>query len=150
MTNKNVTISEAGYSDLESIRKLVVSLAVFEKEPDAVLCTLEEYQQSYSNQDIFIYKAELDGKIVGMALYYYIFSTWKGKSLYLEDFIVDEKYRSLGIGKSLFTKVVDKAKSEGCRQMKWQVLDWNKGAVKFYEKAGANIDKTWWNGHFQF
>ncbi len=149
MDNK-IRIRFAESADLEAIRALVVELAIFEKEPDAVLATQNDYQEAFNSGLIEVYVAETEGKIVGMSLFYDTFSTWKGKMLYLEDFVVKETYRSKGVGKLLFDKTLSYAKESGCKLMKWQVLDWNEGAVKFYEREGATIEKEWWNGKIVF
>ncbi len=78
------------------------------------------------------------------------FSTWKGKMLYLEDFVVKEAFRKKGVGQVLWNKYIDIAKEKDCALVKWQVLDWNEPAVKFYEKNGATIEKEWWNGKIIF
>lgn len=136
--------------DLEAIRDLVVELAIFEKEPDAVLATTNDYLEAFDSGLIKVFVAEDDGEIVGMALFYDTFSTWKGKMLYLEDFVVKEAYRSKGVGKLLFDKTLAYAQESGCKLMKWQVLDWNERAIKFYEREGATIEKEWWNGKIVF
>ena len=94
--------------------------------------------------------AEVDNSIVGMTLYYDTFSTWKGKMLYLEDFVVKESYRSQGIGDLLFDATLVEAKKRKCLLMKWQVLDWNTEAVKFYKRKQAEIETEWWNGKIVF
>src|SRR5690606_4986555 len=97
-----------------------------------------------------IFVAEVEGEVVGMALYYYTFSTWKGKMLYLEDFVVRQKFRRAGIGHALFEKVIEEARQNQCALMKWQVLDWNQPAISFYEKYNVEFDKGWWNGKLFF
>jgi GNAT superfamily N-acetyltransferase len=84
--------------------------------------------------------------IIGMAIYYPTFSTWRGKMLYLEDFYVQPKYRSKGIGQSLFDSILHRARITNCKLMKWQVLDWNKKAIKFYKRNNAEIETEWLNG----
>ena len=88
----------------------------------------------------------MDGKIVGIIIYYMTYSTWKGKMLYLEDFVVNQQYRKLGIGQHLFDAFLKEAKDKGARLVKWQVLDWNEPALAFYKKNKAIIEKNWWNG----
>jgi GNAT superfamily N-acetyltransferase len=94
--------------------------------------------------------AELNDEILGMALYYMTFSTWRGSMLYLEDFYVSENYRSAGIGQLLFDAYINEAKERGCKMVKWEVLDWNTEAIKFYERNGAVIEKQWWKGKIIF
>lgn len=136
--------------DLESIRGLVVELAIFEKEPNAVSATMEDYISAFKTGLISIIVAEIENEIVGMTLFYDTFSTWKGKMLYLEDFVVKEAYRSQGIGDLLFDATLVEAKNRGCALMKWQVLDWNEGAIKFYLRKGSTIEQEWWNGKIIF
>jgi len=85
-----------------------------------------------------------------MALYYMTYSTWKGRMLYLEDFVVQEAFRKAGIGQQLFDGFLQEANNKGCKLVKWQVLDWNVPAIKFYEKNKAIIEKEWWNGKILF
>lgn len=131
-------------NDIDIVRNLVVELAIFEKEPAAVTATPQDYVAAFKSGLIAGHVAENNGKIVGMTLYYETFSTWKGKMLYLEDFIVKEEYRSLGIGQKLFDAYEADAKIRNCTTLKWQVLDWNKTAISFYEKNGADIQTEWW------
>lgn len=145
-----LNIRKAVRRDIPSIYELVVSLAVYEKEPDAVVCTPEEYYSAFDNGLIKANVATIDEKVIGMALWYETFSTWKGVTLYLEDFFVEPEYRGLGIGLQLFDSFLTEAKAMNCRQAKWQVLDWNEPAIRFYEKNGAVIEKGWWNGKVYF
>jgi len=148
--SKEIQIKFAQPTDLESIRGLVVELAIFEKEPNAVTATKEDYISAFKTGLISIIVAEIENEIVGMTLFYDTFSTWKGKMLYLEDFVVKEAYRSQGIGDLLFDATLSEAKKRGCALMKWQVLDWNEGATKFYLRKGSTIEKEWWNGKIVF
>jgi GNAT superfamily N-acetyltransferase len=132
--------------DLPQIYNLVKELAIFEKEPEAVVATIEEYYHNYDNGLIDVLVIEINNVVIGMALYYATFSTWKGRMLYLEDFIIKQEYRSAGYGQQLFDAFLDEAKRQGCRLVKWQVLDWNIDAIRFYERNGALIEKNWWNG----
>jgi GNAT superfamily N-acetyltransferase len=135
---------------MQAIYDLVIELAIFEKEPDAVKSMPEEYIQNFNNGLIKAFVADHDGEVVGMALYYDIFSTWFGKSLYLEDFVVKSSHRNMGIGQKLWDAFIAEAKTQGCRQVKWQVLDWNTDAINFYYKNNATIEKGWWNGKVYF
>jgi len=148
--SEKIKIRFAEKSDLEAIRGLVIELAIFEKEPDAVTASLEDYIEAYEDGLIHMLIAEVRGEILGMTLYFDTFSTWKGKMLYLEDFVVKEAHRGMGIGDLLFEATLKEAKKRGCVMMKWQVLDWNTGATKFYERKGATIEKEWWNGKIIF
>lgn len=137
-------------TDLQAIRELVIELAIFEKEPDAVIANLIDYERAFDDGLISMFVAESENEIVGMTLFYDTFSTWKGKILYLEDFVVKAPFRSRGIGSSLFDATLDEAKNRGCALMKWQVLDWNTEATKFYKRKKAQIEKEWWNGKIIF
>ncbi len=143
-------IRKATRSDLEGIYQLVIELAIYEEEPDAVKSTIEDYIKAFDENLISAHVAEDNGNIVGMALYYMTFSTWRGHMLYLEDFYVSQKYRSSGIGQQLFDAYINEAKSRGCKMVKWEVLDWNTKAIKFYERNGATIEKQWWDGKIIF
>ncbi len=148
--SEKLKIRFAEMADLETIRGLVIELAIFEKEPEAVTATVDDYISAYQKGLISILVAEEDGEILGMTLFYDTFSTWKGKMLYLEDFVVKEAHRSRGIGDRLFKATLKEAKQRDCKLMKWQVLDWNTQATKFYERHGASIEKEWWNGKIVF
>ncbi len=127
---------------------LVHELALFEKSPNEVSNTAQQMlNDGFGERPLFdCIVAEIDSKVVGFALYYYRYSTWKGKCLYLEDFYVTETCRSKGIGKTLFEDIIKISKKESCKRINWQVLDWNQGAIKFYSKHSASFDKAWWNG----
>lgn len=133
-------------ADLPKIFQLIVELAVFENEPNAVTATLGDYVSAFEDSRFFTIVAELDENIIGMVLYYNTFSTWKGKMMYLEDFYVQDTHRGQGVGRALFQAFLKDAKARGCVLTKWQVLDWNVGAQKFYQREGATIEKEWWNG----
>ena len=143
-------IRKAQREDLEGIYGLVKELAEFEKEGDAVKSSREDYEKAFDEDLIRAHVAEIDGKIVGMALYYMTFSTWRGHMLYLEDFCVTEQYRSRGIGQKLFEAYINEAKERGCKMVKWEVLDWNERAIKFYKRNNATIEKHWWDGKIIF
>lgn len=139
-------IRPAQRRDLDAILNLVRELANYEKEPDAVWATVEDYQQAFEENVFEAIVAEVNEQIVGTCIFYLTWSTWKGKMLYLEDFIVREEYRRVGIGQHLFDAFVERAKTLECTQVKWQVLDWNTPALRFYAKNNATIEKNWWNG----
>jgi len=139
-----LTIRDAKTSDFSSVLNLIEELAIFENEPNAVDVSVEELQNDYNNNQFSCLVAEVDNKIVGVALYYNRYSTWKGKTIHLEDLIVNDKYRRNGIGKGLLKEVVEKAKAENLRRVEWCVLDWNTNAIKFYESVGGEILKDWY------
>ncbi len=142
----DVSIRKAARTDLPAVYGLVCQLAEYEKEPQAVTVGVEQYEEAYGQNLIDVIVAELGGEIVGIALFYLTFSTWKGKCLYLEDFYVKPTLRQYGIGRKLFDAYLNEARRLGARQAKWQVLDWNQPALNFYEKYDATIEKNWWNG----
>lgn len=141
-----ITIRPATEADLPAIHALVYELAVYEKEPEAVETTPAEYLEDFRNGLFEALVAETDGQVAGMALFYMAYSTWRGKMLYLDDFVVNEAYRRRGIGQLLFDAFVDEGRRRGCRLVKWQVLDWNEPALNFYRKNQAIIETDWWNG----
>ena len=140
-----ITVRTAEKKDLAAIHALVVELAVYENEPDAVTATLQDYEVDFEADFFRAFVAESDGNIVGMALYYIAYSTWKGRMLYLEDFVVTQSHRRQGLGELIFERVIEEARNIGANRMKWQVLDWNKPAIKFYEKYKAEFDEGWFN-----
>lgn len=147
-----VSIREAQREDCAEIMALIKELAVFEKAEKEVSNSIEQLEKDGFGQNP-IWKAllsEWEGRVVGMSLYYFRYSTWKGKRLYLEDLIVTNDYRGKGIGKALLDATQQVAKETGCTGMMWQVLDWNKPAINFYEEYGATIDKEWYNCHLNF
>jgi len=139
-------------ADVAAMMQLIHELAVFEKAPNEVVANAETLLQSgFQEHPLFVaWVAEKDGLIVGMALCYIRYSTWKGPVLYLEDLIVTESFRSNGIGKALFEKCIDHAKHNNYRRMVWQVLDWNTPAIDFYKGYGAQIEDGWLNASIDF
>jgi len=133
--------------DIENTLHLVKELAAYENAPNEVEVTVEEMTNwGFGSDKIFdFYVAEKNNTIVGIAIYYYKYSTWKGKCLFLEDIIVTESQRGKGIGKLLFNKVIEVAKETTVRRMEWQVLDWNKPAIDFYKKHDSTLDGEWIN-----
>ena len=149
-SRKKILIRPAERNDFDAIHALVVELAIYEKEPDAVTATISDFQKAFDDNLIQALVAEVGDEIIGMGLFYLTFSTWKGKMMYLEDLVVGESARNEGVGQLLFDAVIAKSKAQNCRLLKWQVLDWNEPAIKFYEKNNAIIDKEWWNGKMFF
>jgi GNAT superfamily N-acetyltransferase len=141
-----INIRQATKTDLSEVRELVVELAIYEKEPNAVEASLNDYVKSFEEGILKIIIATNDHEeCIGMCLGYITFSTWKGKMLYLEDFVVKEKYRGTGVGVKLFEAYKKYAVDLNCNLMKWQVLDWNSPAINFYKKQGAIIETNWWS-----
>lgn len=145
----SVTIRKGERQDIPSVYKLVKELAEFEKAPHEVVNTVDQMKEDgFGDRRFFeFYVAESKGDIVGLALYFFSYSTWKGKSLYVDDLIVNESHRGKGIGTLLFNKIFEIAESESCGKVHWQVLDWNEPAIKYYEKLGAAFDGEWLNCH---
>jgi GNAT superfamily N-acetyltransferase len=143
-------IRKGNANDLKAIYDLVIELAVYENEPDAVTATLTDYEKNFNAQVFQTIVAEHNGKTIGACIYYITWSTWKGRMVYLEDFIVTEAYRKKGVGQLLFDQFLVEAKGMNATMVKWQVLDWNEPAIRFYEKNKAIIEKEWWNGKIFF
>jgi GNAT superfamily N-acetyltransferase len=133
--------------DLPRALELVKELAAYENAPHEVINTVALMEQDGfgTNPIYWFFVAENENGIVGISLYYWRYSTWKGKRLYLEDIIVTEKERGSGIGKLLFDRTMQKALEENCSGMMWQVLEWNEPAINFYKKYGAKLDDEWTN-----
>lgn len=145
-----VLIKKCCVEDLPAIFQLVKELANYEKAPLEVTATLDDYQKAYKDGVFDATIAQVNDEIVGTAIYYLTWSTWKGRMLYLEDFVVKSDHRKAGIGQLLFDAYLEVAKDMGCTMVKWQVLDWNQQAINFYEKNDAIIEKGWWNGKIIF
>ncbi len=148
----NGTIIRAGKKDdLPRVFELVRELATFEKAPHEVTNTVEKMEHDgFGPNPVYgFFVAEDNSGIVGLSLYYWRYSTWKGKRLYLEDIIVTENVRGKGIGKQLFERTMRHTLDENCTGMMWQVLDWNEPAINFYKKYGSKLDSEWVNCHLE-
>jgi len=145
MSLDSISIRTATIKDIPSVFALVKELAIYEKAEHEVYVDVAYYKEAFIKGIFDSIVATINGDIIGICIYYTTFSTWKGKMLYLEDFMVREAYRQNGVGQLLYDKLVSIAKAEGFKLMKWQVLDWNEPAIKFYEKNEATIEKEWWN-----
>lgn len=144
-------IRAAKLGDEQAIFSLIKELALYEKAPEQVSNSAEQLSQDLFKSFICeAIVAEENKEIVGFALFYTAYSTWKGKILYLEDFYVKEKHRNKGIGNMLFEKVVEIAKDKKVKRMDWQVLEWNALAMGFYEKKEAELSSEWVNGRLYF
>lgn len=141
----NFLIRESLPKDMPMVLNLINELAVFEKEPNAVVIdTNYLITYGFGKQPSFkIFVAEINQAIVGMAFFYPRFSTWKGKTLHLEDLIVKKEKRGLGIGYALYKAFLLYAYHQKVKRVEWVVLDWNKPAIEFYNKSGATILKDW-------
>ena len=140
-----MNIRKGNPEDMESVLGLIQELAIFEKEPKAVLITVEDLvRDGFGEKTLFhVFIAEIDKEIVGIALYYYRYSTWKGKTIHLEDLIVKEKMRGSGLGFALYSEIIKQGKKDNVRRIEWNDLDWNTPAVKFYENSGAKVLDEW-------
>ena len=145
----NIRIRKASVADMEAVHNLVRQLAEFEREPEAVVTGPDIFRHDGFSENRFkvIVAEDLDlvgeNHIIGMALYFDAYSTWKGKFTWLDDLIVQEEYRRYGIGKNLFNEVMKETLAAGHLLLKWQVLDWNEPAIRFYEKMNTLFQKEW-------
>lgn len=139
------TIRKATKNDMPAVLALIKQLAEFEKEPNAVLVTVEDLQKDGFGDTpaFFCFVAEVNHKVEGIALGYNRYSTWKGKIIHLEDLIVNQAFRGSGIGSALLDAFVTYGHSLGVKRINWEVLDWNEPAIKFYESKGANVMRDW-------
>ncbi len=142
-------IRRATKEDIGLVRDSVMELAIFEKAPQEVTSSLADYvQEGFSENPLFtanlIY---LNNELAGFSLWYYRFSTWKGRRFYLEDLYIKEAYRGKGLGRKLIDEAIEEAKRMKCTGMMWQVLDWNQPAIDFYNSLGVKMDAGWLNVH---
>lgn len=145
-----VSIRIGQKEDLPQTLALIKELAEYERAPLEVSNTLEMMEKDgFGETKIFdFFVAEHENKIVGIAIYYMKYSTWKGKCLFLEDIVITESFRKFGIGSKLFEAVAKVAKNLKVERMEWQVLEWNEPAINFYKKYNAILDPEWINGKF--
>lgn len=144
-------IRRAVQEDCPRLLELVNELAIYEKAPHEVTVSLQEFENSgFSQHPVWwAFVAENETEIIGFALYYIRYSTWKGCRMYLEDIIITEEYRSKGIGTLLFDRLIEEAKDRNLHGISWQVLDWNESAIDFYKKYNAKLDPEWVNGSIE-
>jgi len=149
---ENLHIREAKREDVGRILYMIKELAIFEKEKYAVKITEEELlEDGFGDKPMYqCIVAEHQGEVIGFALYYIRYSTWQGKTVFLEDFLVEDEYRSKGVGKLLFEEMIAISERLKVRQMSWQVLDWNEGAIRFYKKYNAEFFEEWLNVRILF
>ena len=147
-----IEIREGNIEDIPEVFKLIKELAVYEDGLHQVINTEELMRKDgFGPHPIYgLIVAEVNKEIIGSAIYYYRYSTWKGKRMYLEDLIVTEAERGNGVGKLLFDEVLKVAKKTNCTGMMWQVLDWNEPAINFYKKYDSNFDEEWINCNIDF
>jgi GNAT superfamily N-acetyltransferase len=143
----SVIIREALKEDCIRLLELINELAVYEKSPDEVTVSLEEFVNAgFGINPVWkSFVAEYDGVIQGFGLYYIRYSTWKGCRMYLEDLLVTENMRGKGLGKMIFDRLIEEAKEKKFKGITWQVLDWNEPAIKFYKKYNTEFDSGWIN-----
>jgi GNAT superfamily N-acetyltransferase len=141
----NFSIREGKITDMPSVLELIKELAHFEKEADAVVISVADLEKDgFGNSPLFkTFVAEVDEEIVGMALCYPRYSTWKGPTIHLEDLIVKKNKRGLNIGSALYKKVIEYGHNLGVKRMEWVVLGWNTPAIEFYKKTGAHLLDDW-------
>ena len=142
---KELTLRKGTEQDVATAFALVKELAVYEKALHEVETSEEQLTKAFKENLYQFFVAETENTIVGLALFFNYYSTWKGKSIYLEDLVVKESYRRQGIGQKLLDTVIDHAKNNGYQNVLWQVLDWNTSAIQFYEKKGAKLNSEWVN-----
>ena len=138
--------------DLPQVLDLIKELAEYERAPKEVDNTVERMERDgFGPEKVFDFLvAEENNKIIGLALYYWSYSTWKGKCIYLEDLIVTHEQRRTGIGRKLFEQLIQIAKAKDARRLSWQVLEWNEPAIEFYKSIGAQLDSEWINGKLTY
>ena len=149
----DIKIRRAIKEDCPRLMELVHELAIYEKAPNEVTVTMDHFEESgFGKKPIWwSFVAEVEGKVVGFALYYIRYSTWKGQAMYLEDILVTQEMRGKGIGKLLLDRLIEEAKEKGWSRIIWQVLDWNEPAINFYKKYdGVTIDSGWLNCSINF
>lgn len=142
---KKSSIRPAQPEDMGAVLQLIRELAEYEREPHAVEVTLSDLERDgFGPEPRFrCFVAEVSGEVAGMALCYPRYSTWKGLVIHLEDLIVTESRRGLGLGSALLTAVVRYAQQQGAKRVSWEVLDWNEPAIDFYESRGARVLRDW-------
>ena len=143
-----IQVRKGNATDIQGALQLIQELATYERAPHEVIVTEDKMKEwGFGNQPLFeFFVAEYQSNIVGIALFYIRYSTWKGPMIYLEDIVVKEEFRRHGIGHLLFKQVALTCKERNYFGMTWQVLDWNTPAIAFYEKYGSEISTEWYNG----
>jgi GNAT superfamily N-acetyltransferase len=138
-------IRKATPEDMPAVLALIRELAEFEREPHAVVVTVDDLiRDGFGEKPLFsVVVGEIRGEIGGMALYYNRYSTWKGKTIHLEDLVVSETMRGTGLGLALYSEVIRQGRRDGVRRIEWNVLNWNTPAIDFYEKSGASVLPDW-------
>ena len=140
-----IQIRQGKPSDIPDVLALIRELAEYEKAPEEVTVTEEELlEDGFGKRKLYEFiVAESDGEILGMAFYYPRYSTWKGRTIHLEDFVVKASHRRFGVGQKLWDELLRIADEFGARRLEWVVLNWNEPALAFYQKQNALIDDEW-------
>ncbi|HNR18547.1 MAG TPA: GNAT family N-acetyltransferase [Bacteroidia bacterium] len=148
----NVQIRKGIQADIPQVLNLVKELALYEKAPEQVITTTDQMiEDGFGTNPTYQFLVAVENnRVLGTAVYFIKYSTWKGKGIYLDDIVVQEKHRNKGIGKKLFEAVIAECKLQKCKQLHWQVLDWNTPAINFYKKYKAEFDKGWINCKIHF
>lgn len=143
----DIKIRKGEKRDLPSVLALIQELAEYEKAPQEVVTTVESMEKDAFGEFPFFrfFVAEVEGKVIGIAVYFFSYSTWKGRAMYLDDLVVTESMRRFGVGSKLFEALVEEARKIGANRLSWQVLEWNQPAIEFYEKIEAHLDDEWIN-----
>jgi GNAT superfamily N-acetyltransferase len=147
-----IVVRDAIKADMPAVHQLIGELALYEKAPHEFTLSLEQLMEDGFGKDpVFeCLVAEINDVVVGMALFYTKYSTWKGKCIYLDDIVVKETHRRFGVGTKLFQRLRALAKARHAQRLEWQVLDWNEPAIQFYKKLGAELDSEWINAKFRW
>jgi GNAT superfamily N-acetyltransferase len=147
-----INIRKGFKGDMPAVLTLINELAAYEKLPDEVDNSVEQLERDgFGDDKIFdVFVADVDGEVIGFALYYMKYSTWKGRCVFLEDLIISEAYRGKGVGAKLFERLMLTCKELQVKRMEWQVIDWNEPGINFYKKYDANFDGEWFNCKFTY
>ena len=141
--NEHIIIRKAFETDLQSVYDLIHELAVFEKQPQEPTNLFMDFVQDFMSGCFEIFIATSEEEVLGMTLFHDAYSSWKGRILYLDDFVIKESHRGKGIGKLLFEAYLEEGKKRNVKQFRWHVLDWNQSAIEFYKKYNSSFDNEW-------
>ena len=142
----SVTIRQATAADIPAIAELVAELATHLGEADHFTSPVEQLGQDFHDGFFHAILAERNGEVAGMALYCFVYSTWKGRMIYLEDFVISRRHRRQGIGQQLWDVLKERGRQRNCAMLKWQVVAEDEGAMRFYRKQDPVFEDQWLNG----